>query len=148
MNPMTQSAETSAADFSDGDLDAIMAALPVAWPIIEQFAIESEEDDPQLAAGMAEQAATMRLLYDRLLNAKNYEYRIMVCAPGKRKWDHQQTVGASGRDPVRLRTKIERERERSPGWRFKIQRQKVIRIKCTWEDWEPPQFDGTTAPTD
>lgn len=49
------------------ELDAVMAALPIAWPQVEAFGLESEEDDPKLAAGMAEQARTMQRLYDRLV---------------------------------------------------------------------------------
>lgn len=46
--------------------DALMHGLPLAWPQLENFADESEEDDARLAAGAREAARILRLLYDRL----------------------------------------------------------------------------------
>lgn len=71
------------------------------------------------------------------VRTEHYDYRIMVRAPGRRKWEYQSRVGAGGRDPERLRVKIAREHERSPGWRFKIERRKIVTFKWEWEDHEP-----------
>jgi hypothetical protein len=53
-------------NLSTEEIVALQHALPIAWPQMDDFAIESEQDDPKLAAGYAAMAQVLRSLYERI----------------------------------------------------------------------------------
>jgi hypothetical protein len=49
------------------EVEALQHALPLAWPLMEQFAVESIEDAPKLAMAYETMARVVQDLYDRLM---------------------------------------------------------------------------------